>query len=295
MTRARAGLLVAAGCVTGVLVTAVVIPQVLGWAGLPGPAQLVALRGLVGTLLAVVAVGFLPGAVLLRRAERRLPAASRRNGLAALLTVIGSVALLSSGVEAAVLAGRGGWALGDTAPSSAGQGEVVVLVQNTLDTLDAEQLAGLIVDRGADVVVLPETTAATAERTAGLVRDASGRDLRALTYAPGTSGIASTSLLVDSALGTFAVTEELPGPLGSFVAADSDGLTLAAIHAYPPLGRNLEAWRTTTAAAVDACGTASIVAGDFNATIDHPPGLTTAPSKPSCGQSTAEARQVFDR
>jgi len=269
VSRTRAGLLVAAGCGSAALVAAVVVPQVLGMAGLPGPAQLVALRGLVGMLLGVLAVVLLVGAALLRRAARRRPEATLQRDLAGLVAVVAAVALLGSGVEAALLAARGGWDRGDMAPA-VGEGEVVVLVQNTLTTLDAAQLATLIVDRGADVVVLPETSAATAKQTAALVRTRSGHDLRAFTSSPGASGIASTSLLLDSALGAFAVTEVLPGPLGSFIAAEPDGMTVAAIHAYPPLGRHLDTWRTTTTAAVDLCGTASIVAGDFNATIDHP-------------------------
>ncbi len=189
-----------------------------------------------------------------------------------LLAVVAVIALVGAVVEAGVLAGRGTTGLFGAEPAPAtGEGTVVVLVQNTLTRLDADALASQILARGADVVVLPETSSATAELTASLVRSRSGRELQVITHAPGPTDISSTALLVDTRLGTFSRTEVLAGNRGSFLATDATGATVvAAVHTTAPADLDLSAWRSTTTAAVAACGRAGIVAGDFNATLDHP-------------------------
>lgn len=255
----------------GAAVAALVMPERLGLAGLPGLVQLVAMRGTVGVVLAAVgvAIGVLALLVHARRGTDSTPcrrSATRAVGAVALITLLGAAA------EAGVLMARGtsGLRTGSAAPAVRA-GDVVVLVQNTKATLDADQLATEIVERGADIVVLPETTRATAERAAALVRARSGRDLQVLAHAARPTDISSTALLVDERRGAVRLTATLPGIQGSFVASGAPGApTITAVHTTSPSGADLDGWSSSTRAAVATCGTSSIVAGDFNATLDHP-------------------------
>ena len=269
--RARTGAAVGAA---GLVVLLAVAPDRLGLAGTTPLAQAVALRGLVATMLVVAGLGIGLVAVLLVRGARAVdgPHGARQRSLARALGSVAVLAILGAVVQGAVLADRGTTGvLGPDPAPAARPGDVVVLVQNTLGRLDAEQLATLVVTRGADVVVLPETTARTAEQAGALVAERTGRELEVLAHAAGPTDISSTALLVDRRLGTLRVARVLPGRSASFVAAGADGTAVVtAVHSTAPVGLGLGAWRDTTTAAVATCGEAGIVAGDFNATLDHP-------------------------
>ncbi len=249
-----------------------VVPERLGLAGTTGLAQLVALRGLLGVTLATLGLVLGLLALLLRRRGLRRRSTDRAGRAPGLVGALAVLALLGAVTEAGILVARGTDGIGgDGAAAQARPGDVVVLVQNTKAALDAEQIATQVLDRGAEVVVLPETSRATAERAASLVREQSGRELQVLAHSARPTEISSTALLVDARLGSVRLTQTLPGIQGSFVASGSQGApTITAVHTTSPSGPELDGWVLSTRAAVATCGTASIVAGDFNATLDHP-------------------------
>lgn len=153
--------------------------------------------------------------------------------------------------------------------------QVVVLSFNTLDTVDAQLLAGLALDHHADVVVLPETSDYTARMTAKRMA-AAGHPMQLLTAEGHTSFVAGTALLVSARLGSYPTAEPLPTRLGALLAAPADPRTspvLVAAHPIAPGRRGaMPGWRTETRLVADTCaGTpGAIVAGDLNATLDHP-------------------------
>ncbi|WP_199421940.1 endonuclease/exonuclease/phosphatase family protein [Actinotalea solisilvae] len=252
---ARRRAAVGAACaLAAAAVVALVAPDRLGLHGTLPFAQLVALRGLVGGALATGAV------VLVALPWRRA------------LAPVAGVLAIGAVAQLAVLADRGldgtGAVLGDR-PDDA----VAVLVLNTQDHLGAEAIAAVLVEHRPDVVVLPETLGATARGAAELAA-AHGLDLQVLADdRGGAAATGATALLTDRRLGTYRVVEDHPGALASFTAT-SDGLgpPVSAVHPYPPLPAGMAGWRDETAAAVALCAEhpGGVVAGDLNATLDHP-------------------------
>ena len=238
------------------VVVVAVAPRLVGAHGWTGVAQAVALRGPVGAAAAVGALALL--------------ALPWRRRLVVPVAVLAGIAVL----HAVVLLGRG---LDPTAGAGVGArppGALVVLVSNTLDAVPAADLAALVAARGAHVVVLPETSAATADAVVRALAE-QGRPMTALVRAAGDGATQSTALLVDASLGEYRVVAEVPGLLGSFTAAPVDGGAgppVTAVHAYSPLPGAMGTWREETVAAVAACGATpgAVVAGDLNATTDHP-------------------------
>ncbi|MGY4642834.1 endonuclease/exonuclease/phosphatase family protein [Cellulomonas sp. URHB0016] len=191
---------------------------------------------------------------------------------------------LGVGLQAAVLAaravpaGQDGAAVlargGAPATGPAGDEGVVVLSFNTLDTVPADTLAALIEGLRADVVVLPETSRATAVATAALL-DAAGLPMQLHSADGSSTWIAGTALLVSPALGTYPSSTELPTRLGGVrtVPVDPSDPTLVAAHPLAPGHRSaMPTWRSETAWVADQCASTpgAVVAGDLNATLDHP-------------------------
>lgn len=235
-------------------VVALVAPDRLGLHGTLPFAQLVALRG-------VVAAAFAVGAVV-------LVALPWRRALAPVACVLA----LGAVAQVAVLADRG---MGgpDAASGDRPDDAVVVLVLNTQDRLDAEAIATVVLEHRPDVVVLPETLGATA-RGAAAVAAAQGVDLQVLADdGGGAAATGATALLTDRRLGTYRVVADHAGALASFTAtSDGAGPPVSAVHPYPPLPARMDGWRDETAAAVALCAEhpGGVVAGDLNATLDHP-------------------------
>ncbi len=235
-------------------------------------AQAVALRGALAVAAAAAA------ALLLA-----LPRARR-----ALLPVAAACAVVA-GAHAAVLVARSvpvtdpstgsaTAAAGDRGPDGAPRGDLVVLTFNTLDAVPAGTLATLVREVDADVVALPETSRSTAERLATLLPDRAWQVLHGPSDLP---HVAGTSLLVDEHVGTYPRGERLGDRLGSLVAVpDGPGPVLVAAHPFPPTSRGAMAvWRTETEAVAETCRTTRdvVVAGDLNATLDHPALRRTGP------------------
>ena len=167
------------------------------------------------------------------------------------------------------------------AAADAGSSDTVtVLSWNTLGEVpDAQTIADLALDEGADVVVLPETTDPLGEAVAIAMREG-GSPMWVHTQAYDDIAKArSTTLLISPDLGAYAVTSaEFPGPPGntntvpSVVAdpVDGDGPRIVAVHAVAPIRWELRNWRSDLDwLAAQCAGENVIMAGDFNATVDH--------------------------
>lgn len=248
----------------------VAAPQVAGAAGILPLAQLVALRGAQALGWAVLAAAALAAlcVVLVRGpiGHRRAPAA--------LLTGVVLVAGGAATVNVAVLAERG-LELGVVAESPAelrslAGADLTVVAFNTFGAVADDDLAEVVSVSGADLVVLPETSAAQARRVA---EDLGGFTVHSSGEASDAESEWHTAILVADHLGTYR-----PGPLdepnfGSRVLTRVSGSgpeRIVAVHTAAPLPTAMEGWRADVPAAVGLCGPGTVAAGDFNATFDHP-------------------------
>lgn len=242
-------------------------PQLFGLQKAPLAAQFVSLRGLAVACALLVVVILLFLAVLSRRGRR-------------LFASLGLVVVLFIALNAAVLATRG---FGDGGFQTKGPADLTVLSWNTLgDAPGPEAIARLALETDADIVSLPETSSETAIAVAELMR-AGGRPMWAHTFHYDlVSKARSTSLLTSVDLGTYSVdtdhrtTQVLP----TLVATPDDGTgpTIVAVHAVAPIPSQLNHWKLDLTWLAGACsGDNVIMAGDFNATVDHFAGLSNAP------------------
>ena len=254
---------------------------VLGWPQLFGlqntwvSAHAVSLRG-VAVAASVALVAVLLALLMLIRPLRPLT-----GGLVVLLLLFGVG-------NAGIMASRG---LGDpvgTQASAETTDAVTVLSWNTLgDRPGAAAIARLALDQNADVVTLPETTESTGEAIAEAMR-AEGRPMWVHTIAfDQISKARSTTLLISPDLGDYTVRNEAgSGPPGNtnvlptVVATPEDGAgpTIVAVHAVAPIRFEMSNWRSDLDWLADQCaGPNVIMAGDFNATVDHLSGRETSP------------------
>jgi len=261
------------------------LPRVLGWAIVLGTALLaavlvwpqgfglqnqwiathvVALRG-VGVVAGIVAAAVF-ALFLFVRPLRTFGAA------------MGVVLVLFAAGNAAVLAVRGTGGASDV--PDAASGSVTVLSWNTLGEVpDASAITDLALEAGADVIVLPETTGPLGEDVAIAMREG-GNPMWVHTVAFDEIAKArSTTILISPELGEYRVVSELvPGPPGntntlpSIVAdpVDGDGPRIVAVHAVAPIRWELRNWRSDLDWVAAQCTGANVImAGDFNATLDH--------------------------
>ena len=276
-------------------------PAVLGLSTVPVLAHAVALRGLSAVALVVLALLAAGAAAVLGRRGARAPAADGVPGGGRLPAwgapaVLAVVATGCAAVHLGVLVGRGVDPGGPApAPDGAtGEGLVVMTLNAQVDGVTGEEVAAAVVTARADVVALPETSAALAQDVVDAVAARTGQVYEAFTTQADDRPIAATSLLVAPRLGAH---ERLPGPaleLGAVVVGPvrGDGPVLAAVHPPPPIPPPLgpfpmERWAEQAAVAADVCRTTpgAVVAGDYNATLDHAPLRDLAP----CVSAAAEA------
>ena len=188
--------------------------------------------------------------------------------------LVAGVALLAAGLSHGATVVRRGW----SAPADAARADLVMVSLNTLGgAATPPQIAALVAaelrtaDTGA--VSLPETSAELAAQTAALLADA-GYPFQVFSTTERSDEFGTTSLLVDSRLGTY---RQHPAPLmllGAVLAKPVDGVgpTLAAVHPGAPTPHvGFGNWRRYVASAVGLSRDQpnSVVAGDFNATVDH--------------------------
>ncbi|MDQ2688715.1 MAG: endonuclease/exonuclease/phosphatase family protein, partial [Chloroflexota bacterium] len=182
------------------------------------------------------------------------------------------VLLVFSAVTVAVLATRG---FGDPAMQAKAPADVVVLSWNTLgDAPGAEAIAALALEVEADIVVLPETSAETAEIAAAII-SATGRTMQPLHLSlDEISKARTTAVLISTALGAYAVDTSAGSTpvLPSLIARPVDGTGPAIVAAHPvaPVAGEMESWRAGLDWLAEACrGDDVILAGDLNSTLDH--------------------------
>lgn len=226
-------------------------------------AQVVSLRG------AAVAIGAASLVVFALLAAASVTVRRLAGSLALLMLVFCAVNL-------AVLSTRG---FGDPASASASasekSGDLTILAWNTLgDAPGADAIARLAIDSGADVVALPETTEATGIAVAELMRDA-GRPMWVHTTAFDEELKAtSTTLLISPDLGTYDVENDVgnTSTLPTVVATPTNGVgpTIAAVHPVAPVPGEMANWRSDLTWLAGLCSAPNtILAGDFNSTLDH--------------------------
>ncbi|MCU1544833.1 MAG: conserved rane protein with hydrolase [Microbacteriaceae bacterium] len=234
-------------------------PQLFGLHRTFGVAHVVSLRA-AAAIIGVALILVLLLVVLIGRAVRRF---------AASLAVLVLVFVL---VNAAVLSTRG---FGDTALETAAESDLTVLSWNTLgDEPGADVVAKLAIDAGADIVTLPETTEGMAFAIAALMK-AAGRPMwLKTTHFDEISKSRSTSVLWSSDLGAYSIDETLgsTSTLPSVIMRpdDGDGPVIVAVHAVAPITAEFDNWRADLDWLAGVCvGGNTIMAGDFNATLDH--------------------------
>jgi endonuclease/exonuclease/phosphatase (EEP) superfamily protein YafD len=172
-----------------------------------------------------------------------------------------------------------------------------VLSWNTLgDEPGADAIAKLAIDSGADIVTLPETTETTASAVASLMA-AGGHPMAVHTTAfDHISKARSTSLLTSVDLGGYHIDESRgsTSTLPSVIALPDDGTgpTIIAVHPVAPIPSELANWRADLSWLSTVCsGKNVIMAGDFNATLDHMVGLGAAPGE-TLGDCTDAASET---
>jgi endonuclease/exonuclease/phosphatase (EEP) superfamily protein YafD len=251
---------------TAAVATVLVWPQAFGLQNQWVAAHVVALRGAAAAVAVAALVPF-----LLLSLVRRVRLFAFAMAAVFALFAVGNVAVL--GVR-----GFGSGAGGETVAEASDS--VTVLSWNTLGEVpDASAIAGLALEQGADVVVLPETTEPLGEEVAVEMREG-GRPMWVHTLAYDLVAKArSTTILISPELGDYdVVSPEAPGPPGntntlpSVVAdpVDGEGPRIVAVHAVAPIRWELRNWRSDLDWLAEQCaGENVIMAGDFNATVDH--------------------------
>jgi endonuclease/exonuclease/phosphatase (EEP) superfamily protein YafD len=253
-------------------------PQLFGLHRLPGFAHVVSFRAFAAT----AAVGLIVALALAAMVSRAF------RGLATSLIVMMLVFVLAT---AAVLSARGFSTVTHTADldptvETEGSGtELTVLSWNTLGPATTpDAIAQLALESGADIVVLPETILDTATQAAVLMREG-GSPMWAHTLAyDQVSPAKSTSLLTSVELGHYdfnsvgTTTAVLPTLVGT--PRSGTGPRIIAVHAVAPIPGQFDVWPKDLALLAELCtGDNIIMAGDFNATIDHMTGLEAEPGK----------------
>ncbi|WP_424936593.1 MULTISPECIES: endonuclease/exonuclease/phosphatase family protein [Bacteria] len=228
--------------------------------------QLVAARG----LLVVAYVGIFLLALLLSLARPL-------RGFAASIAII---ALLGAGASATIGAIRGLAPAGLPAKTAE---SVRVLAWNTAgEAVPAAEIARTIVEQKADIVALPETTEDVGEQIAIMLRDQNHPMwVHHVQFRPDVEkGPDSwqTTILISPDLGDYSVLESSADgtsntssvPSAVVMPVDGKGPTVVAVHAVAPRPDDMDGWREDLRWIADQCpGGNVILAGDFNATLDH--------------------------
>ncbi|MDN3494694.1 endonuclease/exonuclease/phosphatase family protein [Planococcus sp. APC 4015] len=230
-------------------------------------AQIVSFRGLVAIAFVAIAV-----AGLLVAVARPLRA------LALALTAVAAAAAVANG---AIMVTRG---LGTDQLPATTDTSIRIMTWNTAGAATSpETIAQMAVAMQADVVTLPETTITTGEQVAIAMRDLGHPMWAHHAEDPSTEWDAgSTTLLISPELGDYSVIESsLDGtsntstvPSAVAMPTSGDGPIIVAAHAVAPRPAFMQEWRDDLRWLADQCAVANVImAGDFNATIDHMSGL----------------------
>ena len=230
-------------------------------------AQVVSLRG--ALVLACAAIAVLGLLLCLARTAR---------AFAASIVVI---AVLTGAANGAILASRG---VGGTTLPQKDDDALRVMTWNTAGAAtDPSTIARTAVAMQADIVSLPETTIDTGEEVAIAMREM-GHPMWAHHENFGDRedypdwDANSTTLLISPDLGDYAVvastsdgttnTSAVPSVVA--MPVDGTGPIVVAVHAVAPRQDAMDAWRSDLQWIADQCAADDVIlAGDFNATVDH--------------------------
>lgn len=224
-------------------------------------AQLVSLRP-------VLAIGF--AAVFL--VALLLCTSRRTRAFGAAISLVALAAALGNG---GILAARG---LGSTDLPAATEDSVRVMTWNTAgEATDVQAVVKSAIAMQVDIVALPETNADTGREIAIAMRE---RGNPMWVHEENYEGwdATYTTLLISPRLGDYAVVEsKVAGTSNTSVVpsvvampVDGNGPTIVAVHAVAPRQSAMADWRRDLRWLADQCASANVImAGDFNATIDH--------------------------
>jgi endonuclease/exonuclease/phosphatase (EEP) superfamily protein YafD len=233
-------------------------------------AQIISFRGLV--VLAFAAVMVVALVFALWRPAR---------GFALSIALVAGIAVIA-GVGTLVSRGLGA----DTLPSATAT-SVRVMTWNTAgEATSADSVARTAVAMDADIISLPETAASVGESVAVAMRDM-GRPMwvhhvqynTEITNGPQAW---ETTILISPDLGDYSVisssrdgssnTNVVPSAVA--MPVDGDGPIVVAVHAVAPRAAYMSSWRDDLQWLADQCADSNVImAGDFNATVDHMAGL----------------------
>lgn len=233
--------------------------------------QLVAVRGVVLAVFAAIAV--LSLLLLFARPLR---------GFAASILIVALLgAVATAGIGA--LRGFGTGSLPDKTDAS-----VRVLTWNTAgEAVSAETIADAILTREVDVVTLPETAESVGERIAVMLRE-QGHPMwvHHVQFGNVDNGPQAweTTILISPELGDYSViassedgsnnTSSVPSAV--VMPVSGSGPTIVAVHAVAPRIEAMDRWQSDLRWIADQCPQGDfILAGDFNATLDHMAALGT--------------------
>lgn len=240
-----------------------VVLLVIAWPGLfglertAGVAQVASFRA-AAAAIAAVGVLFLLLVTAASRRGRRLAAS------------VALVLALFVGLQAIIITDRG---LGGTSADKQ-TGDITVLSWNTLgDSPDATVVADLALQEHADLITMPETTKDFGVAVSDVLT-ASGETWQVFSVAfDRISKARSTTVLVSSRLGTYTEDDSRgsTGQLPSVVLRPdaNNAPTLVAVHAVAPVPDEFSTWRTDLDWLASVCTGDTIMAGDFNSTLDH--------------------------
>ncbi len=187
------------------------------------------------------------------------------------------IAAIAMVANVAIVAGRG---LGTDALPAKTDSSIRVMTWNTAgEATSPETVAQIAVAMDVDIVTLPETTIETGEKVALAMRDLGNR-MWAHHAEYGTDGwdARSTTLLISPELGDYSVIESSQDgssntstvPSAVAMPTSGDGPIVVAAHAVAPRQSYMQHWRDDLQWLADQCADANVImAGDFNATLDH--------------------------
>jgi endonuclease/exonuclease/phosphatase (EEP) superfamily protein YafD len=234
-------------------------PQLFGLQRSALIAQAISFRGAtaVSALVALAVVS------LLATTSRRF----RRLGSSLAILALAFVLL-----NAAVLGSRG---FGNTVFRPKRASDVTVVAWNTLGGAPgAKAIATLALGARADILSLPETNKTTADEVAAIMT-AAGRPMTPHTTAfDEISKARSTSVLVSTRLGRYRVDSTSGStttlPTVTLRPDSGSGPTIVAAHPVAPIPSELANWNSDLKWLSGACRSPNVImAGDFNATLDH--------------------------
>ncbi|MFI5731700.1 endonuclease/exonuclease/phosphatase family protein [Kribbella sp. NPDC051587] len=230
-----------------VIVAVPLYPELYGLDEVTPFAQLVAFRPQGLVLVFVVAL------LMLIRKGWRIAA-----GLVAALTLVGAGLTLPRVTS-------------DPRTPAADTRVLTIMVANVLGGgANAGAVAALIRERKPDLVSLPEAQVDVREEIRAQLED-----LKYVGYTeqPTKAVESATSALVAPTLGAVQVKQDLPTSFGNLMITGGNlgELRLVAYHGYPPLPDDVPPWKHDLTQLRRWCAQdpPTIVAGDFNATLDH--------------------------